>query len=335
MKLEHLSLIYESKKPLMLLDQTRIPNAEVWVSCNTLNEMVDAIKKLKVRGAPLIGLSANFFLASLATKGLDLNYLLEASKELEASRPTAVNLIRYMKTFREFLVRFGNTDWIENWATEQWETDRQASDKMAAFGTTLIKPGFKVLTHCNTGGLAAAGNGTAFGVINKAFELYGDVSVYVDETRPLLQGGRLTTWELSKKKIPYKLISDNMAASLMNIKEVDAVFVGADRIASNGDTANKIGTYGLSVLCHYHGIPFYIVAPEKTIDPELESGAGIPIEQRNKDEVRGWKENLWAPDCEAYNPAFDVTPANLISAWITEKGIFKNSDIENGAFKKH
>lgn len=334
MKLDHLSLRYETEKPLTLLDQTSIPNDEIWISCSSLDEMVDAIKKLKVRGAPLIGLSSNFFLASLATRGFDISFLLKASEELEASRPTAVNLIHYMRKFRELLVRFDSTKWIEGWAYEQWEIDRMASDKMAAFGTTLVKPGFKILTHCNTGGLAAAGNGTAFGVINKAFELYGDISVYVDETRPLLQGGRLTTWELSKKGIPYKLISDNMAASLMNLKEVDAVFVGADRIAANGDTANKIGTYGLSVLCFYHRIPFYIVAPEKTIDPELESGAGIPIEQRNKDEVRGWKENLWAPECDVYNPAFDITPANLISAWVTEKGIFKNNDIENGAFKK-
>ncbi len=333
MKIDHISLKYETGLPLKILDQTRIPHHEDWVECLTLDEMVDAIKKLKVRGAPLIGLSANFYLASIADKGLGIDYLMKASKALEESRPTAVNLIHYMRKFRELLSKMESQSWVENWAFEQWEADRLASEKMGTLGATLVKPGANLLTHCNTGGLAAAGNGTAFSVLKKSHDLFGDISVYVDETRPLLQGGRLTTWELKKQGVPFKLITDNMAASLMSMGKVDAVFVGADRIAANGDAANKIGTYGLAVLCKYHNIPFYIVAPEKTIDPELESGSGIPIEQRNRDEVRGWNENLWAPDCETYNPAFDVTPANLITAWVTEKGIMRDENIKQGVFK--
>lgn len=335
---QHMSLIYKSSKPLKILDQCQLPHKEVWLKCDSLEVMEDAIKRLKVRGAPMIGLSSNFFLAFLAQKKTSVEDLMKASEVLKKSRPTAVNLIHYMNDFQKILKATKESSWIEKWAYEKWIEDESASDKMSTFGTTLLNPGMRVLTHCNTGGLAAARGGTALGVFFKAFEVFGNLHVYVDETRPLLQGARLTTWELSKKKVPYTLICDNMAGSLMAANKVDAVFVGADRIASNGDSANKIGTYPLAVLAHYHNIPFYIVAPTKTIDSSLESGKGIPVEQRKEKEVQGFvhpnQEIQWAPACEVYNPAFDVTPASLISAWITEEGIFRQKDIDKGVFKK-
>lgn len=323
--IDHISLKYKKGRPVSILDQTKIPNEEVWVECSTLEIMEESIKKLKVRGAPLIGLAANFFLSYLSTRTSDLDELHQASEVLKNSRPTAVNLIHYMNEFQENLKNTKEMGWIETWANDKWDEDRFASKRMSTLGMTLLKPGARILTHCNTGGLAAAAGGTALGVIFKAHEIFGDIHVYVDETRPLLQGGRLTAWELGQRKVPYSLICDNMAGFLMAQKKVDAIFVGADRIAANGDTANKIGTYSLAVLAKYHDVPFYVVAPTKTIDSSLASGDEIPVEQRAFEEVRGFihPENsvIWAPECEAYNPAFDVTPASLITAWITQEGI--------------
>lgn len=327
---DHVSLKYKKGMPLSILDQTKIPGEESWVECSTLDIMEDAIKRLKVRGAPMIGLSANFFLSDLATRTSDLDELYKASEVLKNSRPTAVNLIHYMNEFQQNLLNTKETSWVSTWAMDKWDEDKIASNKMATYGVTLLKPGARVLTHCNTGGLAAAGGGTALGIVFKAHEVFGDIHVYVDETRPLLQGGRLTTWELSQKKIPYSLICDNMAGFLMAQQKVDAIFVGADRIAANGDTANKIGTYSLAVLAKYHNVPFYIVAPNKTVDSSLKTGSEIPVELRSSEEVRGFvhpeKETIWAPECETYNPAFDVTPASLITAWITEDGVIKDGE---------
>ena len=286
-KINHLSLEYKTGRPLLIIDQTKLPLEQVWVECSTIEIMEDAIKKLKVRGAPMIGLSANFFLSFLSKTTHDLDEVYRASEILKNSRPTAVNLIHYMNEFQKNLKNTKNLGWIEAWAVDKWENDKMASNRMSALGTTLLKPGSHVLTHCNTGGLAAAGGGTALGVISKAHQIFNDIHVYVDETRPLLQGARLTTWELSEQKIPFTLICDNMAARLMQQKKVDAVFVGADRIAANGDAANKIGTYSLAVNAKHHGVPFYVVAPSTTVDPELENGDGIPVEERSSEEVIG------------------------------------------------
>ncbi len=329
--IDHVSLKYKKGLPLLILDQRKIPWEENWLECSTLEIMEEAIKKLKVRGAPLIGLAANFFLSYLSKKVSDLDELYRASEVLKNSRPTAVNLIHYMNEFQETLKNTKEISWVEAWAKDKWDEDRFASRRMSTLGLTLLKPGARILTHCNTGGLAAAAGGTALGVIFKAHEIFGDVHVYVDETRPLLQGGRLTAWELSKKKVPYSLICDNMAGFLMAQNKIDAIFVGADRIAANGDTANKIGTYSLAVLAQYHKVPFYVVAPTKTVDSSLKTGSEIPVEQRNPEEVKGFvhpdKSLQWAPDCEVYNPAFDVTPASLITAWITQEGIHEDGKV--------
>jgi len=338
-QINHISLKYKSGLPLSILDQTKLPAEQVWVECSNIAIMEEAIKKLKIRGAPMIGLSANMFLSFLSKTTHDLEEVYRASEVLKNSRPTAVNLIHYMNEFQKNLTNTKTLGWIEAWAIDKWENDKMASNRMATLGTTLLKPGAHVLTHCNTGGLAAAGGGTALGVISKAFQIFQNLHVYVDETRPLLQGGRLTTWELTQQQVPFTLICDNMAASLMQQNKVDAVFVGADRIASNGDTANKIGTYSLAVNAKHHGVPFYVVAPLTTVDSCLENGSGIPVEERSPEEVRGFvhpeKTFAWAADtCQTYNPAFDVTPAELITAWVTEAGILKQEEILKGAFKK-
>jgi len=215
--------------------------------------------------------------------------------------------------------------------------DKQLCDNIARAGSTLVKPGSQLLTHCNTGGLATAGVGTALGVIAYAHQQGLVKNVWVDETRPLLQGGRLTAWELGELNIPYQLITDSMAASLMARGVVDAIWVGADRIAANGDVANKIGTYSLAVLAHYHGIPFYVAAPHTTLDSQCPNGDAIPIEQRAASEVTGVAGSFgsvqWAPESAAvYNPAFDVTPAALISGWVLDTGVVTPAQVEEGIF---
>lgn len=218
------------------------------------------------------------------------------------------------------------------------EEDRQLCDSIAEAGSALVKPGSRLLTHCNTGGLATAGVGTALGVIARAHQQGKVASVWVDETRPLLQGGRLTAWELGELAIPYRLITDSMAASLMASGQVDAIWVGADRIAANGDVANKIGTYSLAVLAHYHQIPFYVAAPYTTLDRQCASGRDIPVEQRAASEVTGVAGSFgsvqWAPEAAAvYNPAFDVTPAALISGWVLDTGAVSPDEVKAGIFQ--
>ncbi len=327
-QIDHISLKYKKGEPPKILDQTKLPKEEFWLSCKDLETMERAIKNLKVRGAPMIGLSSNFFLSYFSSVNPNIEDLYKASEVLKNSRPTAVNLIHYMNEFQKNLKNTRDSSWIEAWALDKWNEDKAASNKMATYGLTLLKPGARILTHCNTGGLAAAGGGTALGVIFKAHEIFSDIHVYVDETRPLLQGGRLTTWELDQKGVSYSLICDNMAGFLMAQKKVDAIFVGADRIASNGDTANKIGTYSLAVLAKHHQVPFYVVAPNKTVDSSLKSGSEFPVEMRSAKEVRGFvhpeHETLWANVCEVYNPAFDVTPSDLITAWVTQDGVIEN-----------
>jgi methylthioribose-1-phosphate isomerase len=319
---------------LFYIDQTKLPLKEVWRQCKSLKQGYTAIKELQVRGAPLIGVFAAYCICvSLKSfsskKDVFLRQVLAALCYLGNARPTAVNLSWALDRLER--AALGNKEKglvqlkqaIIKEAKSIHSEDISLCKSMAYHGVKLIKKGDGVLTHCNTGFLATSGEGTALAVISKAHRVSEDIMVYVDETRPLLQGARLTAWELMKSKVPCTLISDNMAAYLMYKKKIDKVFVGADRIAANGDTANKIGTYNVAVLAKYHKIPFYVVAPFSTFDLSLRSGRQIPIEQRNADEVRVilGKLRIAPADMKVFNPAFDVTPHKLITAIVSDKGI--------------
>jgi len=328
------SVKYEKGK-LLLLDQTRLPLQAVFVECRDYTCVADAIRTMKVRGAPAIGVAAAYGLVLAAyqygnlPKSRFLEKMTEALEELKQTRPTAVNLFWALERMAQVLQR-------ENPAVEELvkkleqeavliqEEDLAMNVQMGEMGQELIAGGARILTHCNAGALATAGYGTALGVIRSAFK-HGKVNmVYVDETRPLFQGSRLTAFELMEEGIPATLITDNMAAFLMQQGKIDCVIVGADRITANGDTANKIGTYGVAVLAHYHRIPFYVAAPQSTFDLSLKTGQEIPIEERNPDEVRRIGQVWTAPkEVNVINPAFDVTPHHLITAIITDKGIIK------------
>jgi methylthioribose-1-phosphate isomerase len=286
---------------VVLLDQRRLPDEEVELSLRTAAEVADAIRTLAVRGAPAIGVAAAYGYALAARHGDDLD---AAAAVLAASRPTAVNLAWALEQMRP------DPSYERARALHADEVDR--CRRMAEHASALFAPGTRALTHCNAGGLATGGYGTAVGALRRAWE-HGLVRhVWVDETRPLLQGSRLTAWELDRLGIPHAVIADAAAASLMAAGEVDCVVTGADRIAANGDTANKIGTYGLAVLAAHHAIPLYVVAPTSTLDPATPSGAAIPIEERDPTEL--------SARFPARNPAFDVTPAALIAAIVTEEG---------------
>ncbi|WP_017891732.1 S-methyl-5-thioribose-1-phosphate isomerase [Serratia sp. S4] len=328
-----------SDNRLLILDQQALPQEKQWRSCDSVEELVDHILTLRVRGAPLIGLSASLLLALLAERGVPRKELEKALITLRASRPTAVNLMNNLDRMKLALAQ---PQWVPAMVEEAQrlvEEDRKLCDRIADHGAELVKPGSRLLTHCNTGGLATAGIGTAIGVLLRAHQQGKVQQVWVDETRPLLQGGRLTAWELGELGIPYRLICDSMAASLMAQGQVDAVWVGADRIAANGDVANKIGTYSLAVLAHYHRIPFYVAAPHTTQDPHCPNGAAIPIEQRAAVEVTGVTGSFgscqWAPvDAPVYNPAFDVTPAALISGWVFDSGVITPQQVSEGIFQR-
>jgi methylthioribose-1-phosphate isomerase len=324
---------------LWILDQQALPQEKNWLPCDSVDELVGHIRALRVRGAPLIGLSASLLLALLAERGLSPTELEQALLTLRASRPTAVNLMNNLDRMKQAL---GQPDWVAAMSAEALrlvDEDRALCDRIADNGAEWVQPGSRLLTHCNTGGLATAGIGTAIGVLLRAHQQGKIAQVWVDETRPLLQGGRLTAWELGELGIPYQLICDSMAASLMAAGKVDAVWVGADRIAANGDVANKIGTYSLAVLAHYHRIPFYVAAPHTTHDPHCPNGAAIPIEQRAAAEVTGAAGSFgscqWAPaDAPVYNPAFDVTPAALISGWVLDSGVITPQQVADGIFQQ-
>ncbi|MCB0342557.1 MAG: S-methyl-5-thioribose-1-phosphate isomerase [Pseudobdellovibrionaceae bacterium] len=318
---------------LSIIDQTLLPHEEQWVDINSPEDMVAAIKQLMVRGAPLIGVAAALALGDFANKGASNEQFLNAAEELRRSRPTAVNLMWAID--RLLSVKPYSADSILSLAESIFDEDVQLCEKIALAGATLLEDGDSILTHCNTGGLATAGVGTALGIIQQAHRQGKSIHVYVDETRPLLQGGRLTTWELEKLAIPYTLICDNMAASLMKEGKISKAIVGSDRVAANGDFANKIGTYSVAVACQYHGVPFYVAAPYTTVDLQCPSGREIPIEIRRPEEVRGVKgqfgEVIWAPEkSNVYNPAFDVTPSELVSGWIFEQGVLSKDDIRSG-----
>lgn len=313
-----LGLKYENKT-LLVLDQRLLPAEERWVRCDSVEQMVELIRGLAVRGAPLIGVAAALSLGQLAEQGAELDSIREAAKKLRTARPTAVNLMAAVdRLVLERDPKTLNAAAIASGAEEIFDEDVVLCDSMARHGSELVKQGEGILTHCNTGGLATAGIGTALGVIRRAHEQGKKIHVYVDETRPLLQGARLTAWELEKLGIPYTLICDNMAAFLMSQGKVQRVFVGADRIARNGDTANKVGTYSVAIAAKHHDVPFYIVAPHTTWDESCPSGREIPIEERGADEVRAGKSPASAP---VWNPAFDVTPRSLITGIVTDQGI--------------
>ncbi len=325
------SLKYEQGQ-IFILNQQKLPHGEEWLKSQTPDDMVEFIKELKIRGAPLIGVAACICLAQYALSGVSRGDVLLAEKKLRNSRPTAVNLMNGLdRMLSAYEVSGGKASSLEEMAEDIFFEDVQLCEKIAMNGSELVKKGEGILTHCNTGGLATVGVGTALGVIQRVHEKNKDIHVYVNETRPLLQGGRLTAWELDKAQVPYTLLCDSMAAHLMAEGKVDRVFVGADRIAKNGDFANKIGTYSLAVNAKYHDVPFYVVAPYTTIDVECEKGKDIPIEQRGEDEVRGVRGSfgsvVWSPKtCEVYNPAFDVTPASLVTGWVLDRGVFNRKE---------
>jgi methylthioribose-1-phosphate isomerase len=286
---------------LLVLDQRRLPAEEVWLTCGSPEQVAEAIRSLAVRGAPAIGLAAAYGMALAGDRPA-------AAEALRTARPTAVNL---------------------GWAVERClqaddalaeaqrlHREQEAADRtLAALGAERFEPGDRALTHCNTGALATGGYGTAGGVLTAAWERGRLAEVWVDETRPVLQGARLTAWELRRAGIPFKVIADSAAGGLMARRQVDRVVVGADRIAANGDVANKVGTYPLAVLAARHGVPFYVAAPVSTLDPGSPSGNAIPIEERDPAEI--------GSGLEAFNPAFDVTPAELVTAVFTEAGVLE------------
>src|SRR5437867_322768 len=299
---------------LELLDQRRLPHEMVYVTCRTSHEVASAIAGMIVRGAPAIGVAAAFGMALAKKRGDDLVF---AAMELRAARPTAVNLARAVD-------RMLRAEGKASEAEAIFEEDLEANHRIGRFGAELLGEKTTILTHCNAGALATAGYGTALGVIRAAVEQGKRIAVFADETRPYLQGARLTAWELQQDGIDVTLITDNMAGHFFQQRKFDAVIVGADRIAANGDTANKIGTYTLAVLANVHGVPFYIAAPFSTIDVATKNGAAIPIEERSATEVTEIDGTRIAPDGVAVrHPAFDVTPAKLITAIITDRGVLR------------
>lgn len=311
---------------LSILDQQKLPNEEEWISVETPEQMAEVIISLKVRGAPMIGIAAVCSLAQMAEQGQSRESIEKAALLLRQSRPTAVNLSIYLDRVLESMSSTSDyANAIFNEVGAIFHEDTALCDAMGSAGAKLISQGENILTYCNTGSLATAGIGTAIGVIKMAHMQGKKIHVYACETRPLLQGGRLTAWELEQNGIPYTLICDNMAATLMSHGKIDRVLVGADRIAANGDFANKIGTYTMAVLAHHHNVPFHVVAPYTTIDPKCSSGDFIKIEERSADEVRGASGSFgkvrWSPmNAPVYNPAFDVTPAALVSSYILDTG---------------
>jgi methylthioribose-1-phosphate isomerase len=324
---------------LRLIDQTRLPTEYVELDCRDLPTIWEAIKSLRVRGAPAIGVAAAYgaVIGARAQGTSDAvvvhSGLAEATAYLRTSRPTAVNLFWALDRMDAVAATDSHCDGrvlldrLLQEAQRIDHEDRATCRAIGQHGAALVSPGQGILTHCNAGGLATADYGTALAVIFAAAEAGIPVSVYADETRPLLQGARLTAWELARRDIPVTLICDSMAAQVMREGKVQLVIVGADRIASNGDTANKIGTYGLALLAKAHGIPFYVAAPKSTFDFSIGDGSAITIEQRDPREVTHGFGRQTAPDgIEVYNPAFDVTPAELISGIVTEAGIIRPVD---------
>ncbi|HEY3056101.1 MAG TPA: S-methyl-5-thioribose-1-phosphate isomerase [Thermoanaerobaculia bacterium] len=299
---------------LQLLDQRLLPNEEKWIECRDAASVATAIRDMVVRGAPAIGVSAAFGIALAGLRGDDVN---EAAEMLRATRPTAVNL----RWAIDRMLQVNPQSFVQE-AEKILEEDVEANMRIGRFGAELLGQRSTVLTHCNAGALATAGYGTALGVIRAAVESGKSIDVFADETRPYLQGARLTAWELQQEGIDVTLITDSMSGHFFQQERFDAVVVGADRIAANGDTANKIGTYTLAVLAHAHVVPFYIAAPVSTIDFDCPSGDSIPIEERSaKEIVEAFGQRIAPEGVTVRHPAFDVTPARLITAIITDRGV--------------
>jgi methylthioribose-1-phosphate isomerase len=335
-----LSPVSWGENGVRIIEQTRLPDEEIWTELDSVEAVARAIRILDVRGAPAIGITAALGLALAARlhTGDDTQELIndvnQAADVLAATRPTAVNLFWAIDRMKRRLNELAGQDAeaIREGLLEEAQSirqeDIQACQAIGRHGAELLPDQGTVLTHCNAGALATGGYGTALGVIRAAVEAGKRIRVYADETRPLLQGARLTTWELMQDGIDVTLICDNMAGYLMRQGKINACVVGADRIAANGDAANKIGTYSVAVLAHRHGIPFYVAAPTSTVDLSLDSGDQIPIEQREDQEVTSPRGTCFSPDGVAVeNPAFDVTPATLIRAIITEAGIARHPDM--------
>ena len=348
MKKNNIETLRWVKDHLEMIDQRILPSDFQYISYNSASAVAEGIRSMVVRGAPAIGCAAAYGVALEALNLQNANAV-EFSKGMEnayevlaASRPTAANLFWAIDRMRSRISEIQGSpkeiaDILLLEAHEVLREDIEINRTMGSFGEKLIEDGSCVLTHCNAGALATAGHGTALGVIRSTVEAGKKVSVIADETRPFLQGARLTAWEMIQEDIPVTLISDNMSGHMMSHGEVDVIVVGTDRVAANGDVANKIGTYMLAVLAKRHNIPFYVACPLSTIDLSITSGSDIPIEERPAEEVIGYRENQWAAEgVMVRNPAFDVTPAELVTGLITEKGVIKSPNtnkIEN-LFKK-
>ena len=339
----HVETLRWNGSQIEMIDQRLLPQQIAYPAYDSAKGVAEAIRTMVVRGAPAIGVAAAYGVAleaeRLKAEPADafIKALEEGFKILAASRPTAVNLfwaLNRMHTLWEnsrHLSQAALADRLLQEAHAILDEDIQINRQMGAYGASLLKDGMRVLTHCNAGALATAGHGTALGVFRSAVESGKKISVFADETRPFLQGARLTAWEMVQEKIPVTLITDNMSGYFMSRGEIDAVVVGTDRVAANGDVANKIGTYMVAVLAKRHNIPFYVACPLSTIDLSLPDGNAIPIEERSADEVKGYRDCQWAPEgVKIRNPAFDVTPAELVTALITEKGIVDNKTLVSG-----
>ncbi len=325
-----------------LIDQSKLPSEVIYINCADVKSVAEAIKSLRVRGAPAIGITAAYGVAlaanHISADSFEAFYsdLLVQCEVLAATRPTAVNLFWAIERMKAKTRSLRAKPLPELRAALVKEADAILAEdiamnyKIGAFGAELIPSGAGVLTHCNAGALATGGYGTALGVIRSAWEKHHNLTIFADETRPVLQGARLTAWELQQDDIPVTLITDNMAGFFMKKGEIQACVVGSDRIAGNGDVANKIGTYSVAILARAHGIPFYVAAPSSTIDFDIDSGEDIPIERRDPSEVSTIGGKTIAPKgIQIANPAFDVTPAELVTRIITEKGVFIPSEIRS------
>ena len=321
---------------ILLIDQRKLPQEETYFRCRNLDDVATAIRDMVVRGAPAIGVTAALGIAQAALNSHATDFdgfyqeLLQSCQALFKTRPTAVNLGWALERMKEACLANQRQplpalkECLLETALKILTDDVAINQQIGEHGAQLLQNGDRILTHCNAGALATAGHGTALGVIYSAANSGKKISVFADETRPFLQGARLTAWELAKNGINVTLITDNMAAQFIGKAEIDCIIVGADRIAANGDVCNKIGTYNLAVLAHYHDIPFYVAAPVSTIDPDTPTGQEIPIEERPLEEVTNFYRQPVAPaGIQVRNPAFDVTPHQLVTAIITEKGILK------------
>ncbi len=336
MELTNVKTIRWTESCLEMIDQRVLPERFEYLAFYSAHDVAKGIKDMVVRGAPAIGVAAAYGVAlealrlqnestELFNQGME-----QAFEELAASRPTAVNLFWALNRMQSIWDHHnGHTPFeiaqslLAN-AHEIYEEDIRINRAIGEIGAQFLKDGARVLTHCNAGALATAGHGTALGIIRTAVESGKKISVIADETRPFLQGARLTAWEMVQEGVPVTLITDNMAGFMMARGEIDAVIVGADRVAANGDVANKIGTYMVAVLAKRHNIPFYVACPTSTIDKTIATGAGIPIEERCEKEVKGFRDYIWAADgVTIRNPSFDVTPKELITAIITEEGCYE------------